>query len=53
MEGMDYTNTSLNYLLGSVFMKRDSGTIISRTDEYGNWTEKRSYEHKECFGKVE
>jgi len=22
-------------------------------DEYGNWTEERSYEHKERFGKVE
>jgi hypothetical protein len=22
-------------------------------DKYGNWTEKRSYEHKERFGKTE
>lgn len=52
-EGMDYITMTVIYLLGSVFMKTESGTKIIRTDKYGNWTEKQRYEHKERFGKTE
>ena len=53
VEGMDYVGTTVAYLLGSVFMRIESGTVITKTDEHGNWTEKRGYEHKERFGKTE
>jgi len=53
VEGMDYIITSAIYLLGSVFMKTESGTRIIETDKHGNWTEQRSYEYKERFGKTE
>jgi len=53
VDGMDYISTSVIYLLGSVFMKTESGTRIIETDKHGNWTEKRRYEYKERFGKTE
>jgi len=53
VEGMDYINTLVAYLLGSVFMRYERGTVLVEIDEYGNWTEERSYEHKERFGKIE
>jgi len=52
-EGTGYTTTGMGYLLGSVFMKTESGTRIIETDKHGNWTEEQSYEHKERFGKTE
>ena len=51
--GMDVVSTFVVYLLGSEFMRFERGTVLVEIDEYGNWTEKRSYEHKERFGKVE
>jgi hypothetical protein len=53
VDGMDAASTFVVYLLGSEFMRTESRTVIMKTDEYGNWTEKRSYEHKERFGRVE
>lgn len=53
IEGMDYISTVVTYLLGSVFRKGELGTSIIKTDKYGNWMEKREYEHKERFGRVE
>lgn len=53
VDGMDVVFTIVAYLLGSEFMRSETGTILAKIDEYGNWTEKRSYEHKERFGRVE
>lgn len=53
VDGMDVIYTSVAYLLGIEFLRYESGTILVEIDEYGNWTEKRSYEHKERFGKTE
>jgi hypothetical protein len=51
--GMDVVSTFVVYLLGSEFMRFERGAVLVEIDEYGNWTEKRSYEHKERFGRVE
>jgi len=50
---MSYTVTGATYLLGNVFMKTESRMVPNKTDEHGNWTEERKYEHKERFGKTE
>jgi len=53
VDGMDVVSKFVVYLLGSEFMRSETGTVLVEIDEYGNWTEKRSYEHKERFGRVE
>jgi len=50
---IDAVSTFVVYLLGSKFMSTETGTMPVKIDEYGSWTEKRSYEHKQRFGKVE
>ena len=53
VDGMDAISTFVVYILGSKFMSTETGTMLVKIDEHGNWTEKRSYEHKERFGKME
>ena len=53
VEGMDVVSTFIIYLLGAEFKRSKSGIVITKMDKYGNWTEKRSYESKELFGKTE
>jgi len=52
-DGMDVISISVVYFLGSKFMNLEAGTMFAKIDAYGNWTEKRSYDHKERFGKTE
>jgi hypothetical protein len=53
VDSMDAVSNFVAYLFGIEFMRSEIGTLLVEIDEYGNWTEKRSYKHKERFGKVE
>jgi len=53
VDGLDAVCNLVGYLLGSEFIRCETGTVLVEIDEYGNWTEKHSYEHKERFGRVE
>jgi len=52
-EGMDVISQFTLYLLGIKISSKITGTRIISVDQYGNWTEKHTFERKEQFGRVE
>jgi hypothetical protein len=52
VEDYDVVSTFSLYLLGEVFMTVENGVKIVARDEHGNWTEMRSYDHKEVSGEM-
>jgi len=51
-DGYDVVSTFTLYVLGSKFMSVETGVEIVARDGQGNWTEMRSYEHKEVSGEM-
>ena len=51
-DGYDVVSTFTLYVLGTEFMSVETGVEIAARDDHGNWTEMRSYEHKEVSGEM-
>lgn len=51
-EGFDVVSTFTLYVLGQAFMTVETGVKIVARDDHGNWTEMRSYDHKDVSGEM-